>query len=285
MSSLRPLDDAIKTRLDDQLDAVSKALCADMMSIVSPILPGLEVTVRHALEVKKTRQNNLAIILDTPGGVVEVVERMVEAIRHHYPDGVKYIIPNRAMSAGTVFAMSGDEIYMDYFSCLGPIDPQIEKDGKLAPALSYLSQFERLNKKAASGQLTSAEYALLTKLDLGELHQFEQARDLSKDLLVKWLSTYKFKQWTETETRKIVVTPQMRADRAERIAQDLGNNEKWHSHGRGINMKTLQKDIGLKIHDYSKENCGKTIKAYFELLSDYMSRQKLFSFVHTAEFF
>ena len=38
------------------------------------------------------------------------------------------IVPDGAMSAGTIFALSADRIMMDYFSCLGPIDPQIEKD-------------------------------------------------------------------------------------------------------------------------------------------------------------
>ena len=69
------------------------------------------------------------------------------------------------MSAGTIFALSADRIMLDYFSCLGPIDPQIEKEGRLVPALAYLSQFERLNAKAEAGALTTAEYALLSKLD------------------------------------------------------------------------------------------------------------------------
>ena len=47
---------------------------------------------------------------------------------------------------------------MDHLSCLGPIDPQIEKDGKLVPALSYLNQYERLNKKAQEGVLTAADW-------------------------------------------------------------------------------------------------------------------------------
>ena len=62
---------------------------------------------------------------------------------------------------------------MNYFACLGPIDPQIEKDGKLAPALSYLNQFQRLSEKAENGTLNTAEFALLNKLDLGELYPVE----------------------------------------------------------------------------------------------------------------
>ena len=75
-----------------------------------------------------------------------MVERMVNTIRHHYAE-VYFVVPDRAMSAGTIFAMSGDKIFMSYFSVLGPIDPQIEKDGRLVPALSYLSRFQRLCKR------------------------------------------------------------------------------------------------------------------------------------------
>lgn len=32
--------------------------------------------------------------------------------------------------------MSGDKIFMDFFSVLGPVDPQVQnKDGKWVPAL------------------------------------------------------------------------------------------------------------------------------------------------------
>jgi hypothetical protein len=286
MPNLSPLDDSIKTELDNHLRDIEDKLGADVMAIVSPILPGLEVRVRHVVESRATKRPALAIILDTPGGVVEVVERMVITVRHHYPTEVIFVVPNRAMSAGTVFVMCGDRILMDYFSCLGPIDPQIEKDGRLVPALSYLSQYERLKTRAAGGNLTAAEYALLTKLDLGELHQFEQARDLSRDLLVRWLTSYKFKNWQTTETTQTLVTPTMREERARQIADRLSDNERWHSHGRGISMETLESDdIKLKIEDYSRLPCAQGIRDYFDLLTDYMARGKLSTFVHSTDYF
>jgi len=135
--------------------------------------------VTKSVEMFKDRRARMAMILETPGGIVEVVERMVHVIRYHYGE-VHFVVPDHAMSAGTVFVMSGDKIFMNYFACLGPIDPQIEKDGKLVPALSYLNQFQRLSDKAEKGTLNTAEFALLNKLDLGELYQFEQARELSR---------------------------------------------------------------------------------------------------------
>ncbi len=282
---MRPLDEYIRHQLNDHAAKIGDVLDADVMAVASPILPGLEVRVRHAVELISQRRATLAIVLETNGGIVEVVERMVDTIRNYY-DEVVFIVPNRAMSAGTLFVMSGDRILMDFFSCLGPIDPQIEEDGKLVPALAYLNQFERLNEKAQQGNLTSAEYALLSKLDLGELYQFEQARALSIELLVKWLSRYKFKNWLQTETKKEPVTPEMRETRAREIAEILSKNEHWHSHGRGINMKILTGELNLKIEDYSVEpELGPLIREYHELLQDYMNREQIISFVHTEKYF
>ena len=280
-----PLDKYIKVQLNEHLEKVGDLLGADGLTIISPIVPGLDTLVRDAIESFEERKDSIVIILDTSGGVVEVVERMVDAIRHYYNE-VIFIIPDRAMSAGTIFALSADRILMDYFSCLGPIDPQIMKDGAFVPATSYLRQFERLNDKAANGQLTSAEYALLNKLDLGELHRFEQATELSTELLKKWLSAYKFKNWVTTETSSTPVTSGMKEVRANEIADLLNDTERWHSHGRGINKDTLINELNLKIEDYSVvEGLDNVVKEYFELLKDYMARGQNQTFVHTREYF
>ena len=282
---MRPLDDHIRGQLTLHLEKIGTTLSADVVAIVSPILPGLELRLRDAIDALPDKKGSVAVILDTQGGVVEVVERMVTTLRHVYGD-VTVIVPDRAMSAGTIFALSADRIMMDHLSSLGPIDPQIERDGKLVPALSYLNQFERLNNKAQVGALTTAEYALVSKLDLGELYQFEQARELSVELLIKWLSSYKFKNWNTTEGRQLEVTPEMKEERANEIAALLNNPERWHSHGRAIDMGTLQEEVRLKI-DNIEDNpvLHRNIRDYFELLKDYMQREQLMSFIHTREYF
>jgi membrane-bound ClpP family serine protease len=82
--------------------------------IVSPIVSGLDGVVERAIEQFPARRQRIAVILDTPGGIAEVVERMVTTIRHHYAE-VFVVVPDRAMSAGTIFAMSGGRIFMSYF--------------------------------------------------------------------------------------------------------------------------------------------------------------------------
>lgn len=282
---MRPVDRRVKADLDNGLASMEADLCADMVAFVGPILPTYEMRLRDALDDLRSEHTSVAVILDTPGGIVEVVERMVTAIRSKYRE-VTVIVPDRAMSAGTIFALSADRIMMDQLSCLGPIDPQIEKDGKLVPALSYLNQFERLNEKAKNDELTTAEYALLNKLDLGDLYQFDQARALSNELLVKWLSTYKFKNWRKTETRENKVTQKMKQDRAKEIAKLLNDPERWHSHGRAIDRETLRNEVKLKIDALEEhEALYRHLRDYFALLEDYMRREDALSFIHSRGYF
>ena len=283
---MRPVDQRVKADLDRCLREVEDLLSADAVAFVGPITSGREQHLRAALDaLGPERRSSLAVILDTPGGVVEVVERVVTTIRFMYTD-LTIVVPDQAMSAGTIFALSADRIMMDHLSCLGPIDPQIAKDGKLVPALSYLNQFERLNQKAKEGVLTTAEYALLDKLDLGELYQFDQARALSNELLIKWLSAYKFKDWKKTETRGRRVTMSTKESRAREIAALLNDPERWHSHGRAIDRQTLREEVNLKIDDLEKDHALYTqVRDYFGLLNDYMRRENMYLFTHSRGYF
>ena len=140
--SQKPLSDAnnlIECKLEQHLEDAENELHADVLAFFGSLLFGVDGLVRDAIESRGTRRTKLAIILETGGGFIEVVQRIVNVFRRHY-DHVQFIIPNYALSAGTVLVMPGDAILMDYFSVLGPIDPQIPKRGGsyLIPALGYL---------------------------------------------------------------------------------------------------------------------------------------------------
>lgn len=285
LHDLPNIETAVRLQLNESLTKIEQELECDFLAINSPIRYGLEQNVRAAIESLNKKRQCLTVVLTTPGGIVQVVERLVELMRHHY-DQVNFVVPDYAMSAGTILALSGDEIYMDYFSRLGPIDPQIQKGDQLVPALSYLLQYERLGKKAQAGEFTAADAVLLQKLDLAELDLYEQARELSITLLKKWLSVYKFKNWTEFETRKLPVGPEDRENRAREIAAKLNDPHLWHSHSRAISMHTLRSELNLKINDLAeKADLHRNIMEYHSLLGSYMDRHGRISFVHTREFF
>ena len=285
MEKLRPVDRHMKINLNEHLGKLEDILNADVLTIFGPMRTGLDKIVKEAVELFQDKRTTIAVILDTLGGTAEVVERTVDVIRHHY-DEVDFLIPDRAMSAGTIFAMAGDRIFMGYFSGLGPIDPQVEKDGRLFPALGYLTQYERLCKKAANRELNTAELILLEKLELVELYEFEQARELSHELLTNWLSTYKFKDWNTHSSTGKPVTDEEKVRRAEEVASVLSNNERWHSHGRTISRETLRSELRLKIENFEDIPClPVAIDEYVGLIKDYVQRERLRWFVHTRDYF
>lgn len=270
-------NDLVEQQLHERLTDIEAELDADALTWNGRILFGAETHIRKAIESIDNKRQKLVVILETFGGYIEIVQRIVIILRHHYPHA-EFIIPNYAYSAGTVLVLSGDAIHMNYYSVLGPIDPQVPRSGSdghdLVPALGYLVQYERLIKKSKEKKLTTAELALLVqKFDLAELYRFEQERELTISLLKDWLVKYKFKKWMRTRSRKLKVTPAMKAKRASKIARLLNNTERWHSHGTGITMEVLIRDVGLEIEDFGeKKSLNSKVNAYCDLLSDYRMR-------------
>ncbi|RXH57149.1 hypothetical protein GRAN_0459 [Granulicella sibirica] len=162
---------------------------------------------------------------------------------------------------------------MDYSSALGPIDPQVMvPDGSgYIPALGYLDKVDEITKKA---NLSPADVVFLKSLDLAKLALYEQARDLSIDLLKNWLVQYKFKDWNVHRTHGVgsPVTAEEKSQRAEEIAAALSNHKKWFSHGRALNISKL-KELRLEIDDYSSDQkLRDAIRGYNDMLSAYTDR-------------
>ena len=279
----------IEEQLDSHLGDVEKETGGDALAFNGQIVYGVEDFVREAIEDRKqkSQKEKLSVLLETPGGYIEVAQRIADIFRHHYKV-VEFIIPNFAMSAGTVLVMSGDAIHMDYYSVLGPIDPQVpNREGRWVPALGYLHKYNKLIEKSATRKgLTEAEIAyLLSKFDPADLYSFEQAKDLSTKLLKEWLVKYKFKDWTQTETRKKKVTNAMKVKRAKEIAELLNDTEEWCSHARPISMEVIRRHLNLKIEDFgapNKVSLALAIKCYHQLLRDYMAKTGKMWAVHVV---
>lgn len=267
---LRPVDFLIRDKMNHYLLDIENILKADCITINGPIDSSIMNLMLHVVEELKEESDSksIFIILTTTGGDAIIVERIVNILRHHY-DEVNFIIPDFAYSAGTIFCMSGDNIYMDYFSILGPIDPQVmNKDGKFVPALGYLEKVDKLIVKAQEGTLTEAEFLILSGFDLSELNSYEQARNLTVDLLKTWLVKYKFKNWVSKSGE-----PKSEAEKTQtaiKIADKLSDYSTWKSHGRPLSMAVLEQ-IGLRIEDYSKTpELHRLIREYQQLCLEYI---------------
>lgn len=279
----------IQSLLNEKLIALEKHFDADVFcyyGVFQDRYNNALLKVIEELASDENKKDKIYVVLTSTGGSAHVVERYVNILRHHYKE-VNFIVPDYAYSAGTIFCMSGDNILMDYFSVLGPIDPQVpNKDGVFVAALGYLDKVNELIKKAQNGKLSDAEFIILKEFDLAQLRGYEQARDLTLDLLQKWLVKYKFKNWNKHRNNpKLLnkrVTNQEKEKRARKIAKNLSDNNKWQAHGRPINIETL-KEIGLEIDDYSANKERRTIiREYHDLLIDSFGNNSEV-FVHTRK--
>lgn len=281
-------DDVIFQVVKESGDVLEAVLDADILYFNGEIRMNLFNWFREIIEklaIRPEKKDAIAILLTTPGGQAEVVEKFVEVVRNHY-SLVHFIVPVAAMSAGTIFCMSGDTIYMDYSSSLGPIDPQVlDREGKyLVPALGHLDKVNQLIEKSRNNTITPVEFQWLLSQDMAMLRFYEQARELSMALLEKWLVQYKFKDWKTHRTHNVGqnVSDDEKHERAAEIARLLSDNDYWHSHGRMIGMSTL-KAARLDIDDFGEDKELQTaIRRYSDTLSEYLARSRIDRFLFSC---
>jgi membrane-bound ClpP family serine protease len=285
-------DNTIKELLNERLAKLEQFFDADVVFFYGAIDLGIQRIFRDFIEELKNSNDahqRLVMLVNSPGGSVETVEKMVEVMRHHYGE-VSFVVPDYAFSAGTVLCLSGDRLYMDYSSSLGPIDPQVWNGKQFVPALGYLDKVNEMIDKSMNGTLSPAEFALLQSQDIAMLRRFEQARDLTVTLIKRWLAEYKFRDWTthQTSPDKLgqPVTNEEKVARAEEIARLLGDNGYWHSHGRMIGINSVRNLLKLKVDDYSTDaQLRDMIRSYNDLMTDYIARSQLPYFLHSRHHF
>lgn len=218
---------------------------------------------------------SIDIILHTPGGLADVVQKLVIAIRAKYKN-VSVIVPGMAMSAGTIFSMSANEILMGKTSSLGPIDAQIVSGGKQYSAEAFISGLEKIKDEVQkTGKLNPVYIPILQNITPGELQEYENAQEFSKALVTDWLVKYKFSDWNVGEETKI--------KRAKYIADELGNHSHWLTHSRPLGIDDLR-NLKLKITDYTENTAlNDAITKYFILFAMTFDKSGIFKLYETTE--
>jgi ClpP class serine protease len=84
------------------------------------------------------RDKGLDLILHTPGGDIAATEALVKYLWIMFDKDIRVIVPQLAMSAGTMIACAARSIVLGKQSSLGPIDPQIGG----VPAQGVLDEFQ-----------------------------------------------------------------------------------------------------------------------------------------------
>lgn len=173
--------------------------------------------------------DNLDIIIHSPGGSSEAVEQIVQYLRSKYQN-IRAIVPQNAMSAATMLACACDEIIMGKHSAIGPIDPQITfpmQNGNLftAPAHSILNEFNQAKTEIlANPGVAPLWIPKLANWPAGILDICNNTIQLSKDKVKNWLASYMFAGQPNG------------ANKADLIANWLGTFSNHLTHGRPISI-------------------------------------------------
>ncbi len=85
------------------------------------------------------RAQGLDLLLHTPGGETAATQSIVDYLRRMFGTNIRAVVPQIAMSAGTIVACSCREMLMGSQSNIGPIDPQLRG----IPAYGVLEEFKR----------------------------------------------------------------------------------------------------------------------------------------------
>ena len=177
---------------------------------------------------KLDRSKGLDLILHTPGGDISATEQIIKYLHSMFNGDIRAIIPQMAMSAGSMVAVSCRSIMMGKQSCLGPFDPQLNN----LPCQSVLKEFERaINDVSRNPASLGLWQTIISKLNPTFLTLCQQSDELSKNLADDILSKTQYSEEIKAQIKGVFV-----------------NNDDSKVHSRHIDIQRC-KDVGLNIEE------------------------------------
>lgn len=178
------------------------------------------------------RSKGLDLILHTPGGETAATESLVDYLRSMFDTNIRAIVPQLAMSAGTMIALAAEQILMGEHSSLGPIDPQYMG----LPAHAVIEEFERAEKEIKANQLMIAMWQpIIAKYNPTLIGECEKAIAWAEEMVREWLISGMFRQFSDARAR------------ADRVLSELGNHALTKSHARHISLERARDTVGLEV--------------------------------------
>jgi len=177
------------------------------------------------------RTRGLDLILHTPGGGIAATEALVHYLRQMFGTNIRAIVPQIAMSAGTMMALSCREIVMGKQSSLGPIDPQL---GGI-PADIVVKEFQRAFAEIQDNPMKANVWApILGRYTPSFLTQCENAIDWSKRFVKEAL-----------QGNMLARDPQAE-ERANTIVDALSDGMANRAHNKHLNFQNVA-DLGIAV--------------------------------------
>lgn len=179
------------------------------------------------------RTKGLDLLLHTPGGDVAATESIIDYLHSLYNGNIRAVVPQLAMSGGTLIALSCKEIVMGRQSSIGPVDPQING----MPAQGIIEEFQKAAAEIGSNPaLVGLWGPILSKYWPTLVTSCQHAINWADDLLRTSLKKCMFEG----------MDPADRDPRIEQIADLLGKQSTSKSHNRHINPEKAR-SLGIKV--------------------------------------
>jgi hypothetical protein len=151
----------------------------------------------HKLDKKK----GLDLILHTPGGDGAATESLIHYLREMFGNDIRAVVPQIAMSAGTIIACSCKSILMGKHSNIGPVDPQFSG----IPAIGVIKEIETAFEEIKADQRASLIWnPILGRLTPSFVQQCHWAITMGRDLIGKALSEGMFKDYTGADRTEVI---------------------------------------------------------------------------------
>lgn len=177
------------------------------------------------------KSKGLDLILHTPGGNVAATESIVNYLRSVFGNDIRAFIPQIAMSAGTMIALSCKEIVMGKQSNIGPIDPHFGGISCAGVIEEFDNAVEGIALRPSSAPLWQV---IVSKYHPTFLGDCQKAIDWSNKMVEEWLCSNMFIKHEDPK-----------AD-AKKIIDTLGSHKATFSHSKHIHMEECI-NLGLKV--------------------------------------
>lgn len=183
------------------------------------------------------RTLGLDLVLHTPGGETAATESLVDYLRSMFGNNIRAIIPQLAMSGGTMMACACNSILMGKQSSLGPIDPHF---GGI-PAHGVVEEFERaLAEVKNDPSRVPIWQPIIAKYRPTFIGECEKAIAWSNEMTENWLRT------------GMLANDNNPDEKIKRILMELGDHALTKSHARHISIDRC-KEMGLTIEELEND--------------------------------
>ena len=183
------------------------------------------------------RSLGLDLFLHTPGGDISATESIIHYLHQMFGNDIRAIVPQLAMSAGTILACACKTIFLSKHSNLGPADPHLNG----IPAQGVIDEFDKAHAEISKDPSRIGVWQfILSKYSPTFLNQCEQAIKLTENLLKNELEKNMFSSLPDA------------SDKADSVANALIDFKSNLTHSRHLHAEQCKK-MGLNVSDIESD--------------------------------